>query len=76
VLAEWHLTPEYILENWTDELFELMWDKRNERMLAIESSIAAARGESPTAGRNYVVPQVAKEISDVEMFSKLGIGSA
>jgi len=57
-------------------LFELMWDKRNERMLAIERSIAAARGESPTAGRDYVAPQPAKEISDVEMFSKLGIGSA
>jgi hypothetical protein len=31
-LTEWHITPEYINEQWTEELFELMFRKRNERL--------------------------------------------
>lgn len=26
-MAEWHVTPDYIVNNWTDELLELMLDK-------------------------------------------------
>ena len=28
---EWHLTPEYILNNWTDEELDLMLEKLTER---------------------------------------------
>jgi len=31
MLAEWHLTPEYIINNWTDEKFNLMVEKLAER---------------------------------------------
>ena len=31
MLVEWHLTPEYILDNWTDEEFALMVEKLVER---------------------------------------------
>jgi len=30
-MVEWHITPEYILDNWTDELFDLMVVKMIER---------------------------------------------
>jgi len=29
--VEWHLTPEYVLNNWTDELLDLMIQKMVER---------------------------------------------
>ena len=41
-MAEWHVTPDYIVNNWTDELLNLMVDKlagRKEReMAAIEGT--------------------------------------
>ena len=30
-MAEWHLSPEYIMNNWTDELLDLMIEKLTER---------------------------------------------
>lgn len=30
-LAEWHLTPEYILHNWTEEILGLMLDRLADR---------------------------------------------
>ena len=30
-MAEWHVTPDYIVNHWTDELFALMVDKLKER---------------------------------------------
>lgn len=30
-MAEWHLAPDYIIDNWTDELFDLMVEKLIER---------------------------------------------
>ncbi len=31
MLAEWHLTPEYIIEKWSNEKLKLMVDKLVER---------------------------------------------
>ena len=31
MMTEWHVTPDYIINNWTDELFNLMVDKLVER---------------------------------------------
>lgn len=31
MMTEWHVTPDYIVANWTDELLNLMVDKLNER---------------------------------------------
>jgi len=31
LLAEWHITPNYIVSNWTEELLELMVTKLVER---------------------------------------------
>ena len=30
-MAEWHVTPEYIVNNWTDEKFDLLVSKLAER---------------------------------------------
>jgi len=30
-MAEWHVTPDYIVNNWTNELLDLMVKKLNER---------------------------------------------
>ncbi len=30
-MSEWHITPDYIINNWTDELFNLMVEKLVER---------------------------------------------
>ena len=30
-MTEWHVTPDYIVNNWTDELFDLMVEKFIER---------------------------------------------
>ena len=30
-MSEWHVTPDYIVNNWTDELLDLMTEKLVER---------------------------------------------
>ena len=30
-MTEWHITPDYIVNNWTDELLDLMVEKLVER---------------------------------------------
>jgi len=30
-MAEWHITPDFIINNWTDELLDLMVEKLVER---------------------------------------------
>jgi hypothetical protein len=37
-LIDWHLTPEYINEHWTEELLCLMFVKRRERIERITPS--------------------------------------
>ena len=32
-MSEWHVTPDYIVNNWSDELLALMTDKLVERKL-------------------------------------------
>ena len=32
MMSEWHVTPDYITNNWTNELLDLMIGKRNERI--------------------------------------------
>jgi len=32
LLSEWHVTPDYIVNNWTDELLGLMLEKLAERI--------------------------------------------
>lgn len=54
---EWHLTPEYIYEHWTEELLTLMFMKRKRRV----QRKAEAEGLIP------------REVSNEQAFEKAGI---
>ncbi len=36
LMAEWHLPPDYIINNWTDELLNLMVEKLTDRKLGVK----------------------------------------
>ncbi len=44
-MVEWHTTPDYIVNNWTDELFELMAAKLGERKQREKDDMDKARGK-------------------------------
>ena len=46
MLIEWRLTPEYIIDNWTDEKLLVMVEAMSDRM---ERRAAAMRGDSSIA---------------------------
>jgi hypothetical protein len=58
--VEWHLTPEYIHEHWTEELLTLMFLKRQRRI----ERHAEAVGDKP------------REISDSQLFERMGVKPA
>jgi hypothetical protein len=62
LLCEWHLTPDYILANWTDELFNLMVDKLVDRK---ERETAAMRGTSREHSTD-------NKVSDLSLFAQAG----
>jgi hypothetical protein len=73
-LRYWGTTPEYLLENWTDEQFERFWTGFNENRAA-ESSVLSEIHGGAAASDN--APQArSKRVSDVELFQQMGIGSA
>ena len=45
-MAEWHVTPDYIVNNWTDELLDLMVEKIVERRKR-EMQVAQSGEQSP-----------------------------
>ncbi len=55
MLAEWGLTPEYIVNNWTEELLNLMMQKLAERK-GLSSNGAGDRGRvgSQSSRKNMV----------------------
>ncbi len=72
MLAEWHLSPEYILENWTDMQIEAFWEARNRRIL--ETS-RAMRQPDREVDENlpHNAPSISRRVSDTELFSMMGI---
>jgi hypothetical protein len=65
-MAEWHITPDYIIENWTDELLALMVDKLSERK---EREVDAIKGRR-TSGVS--VQSSTQWVSDKELFAQAG----
>lgn len=58
-MAEWHIPPDYIVENWTDELLELMTEKLVDRKTHdIDSSHTTEHG--------------VQKVSDTELFKMMG----
>ncbi|MDV2988575.1 MAG: hypothetical protein P3T54_00215 [Dehalogenimonas sp.] len=60
-MAEWHITPDYIVRNWTDELLDLMVRKLVERK---EREAEMYRNKGGGSGDNLV--------SEEELFSQFG----
>jgi len=65
LLSEWHQTPDYIVNNWTDELLVLMVDKLSERKRRELDATKGSSTSSKFAGKEV--------ISDTEMFARMGI---
>jgi len=62
-LAEWHLTPHYINEEWSPELLWLMFHERHLEIQRMRTK-AEPRGEPD---------EVRRVVSDVELFKMMGI---
>ena len=60
-MAEWHLPPDYIVDNWTDELLELMIEKLVERRTR----------DTPPSGPVDTRPGV-RRVSDATLFRMMG----
>jgi hypothetical protein len=58
-LVEWHVTPDEINENWTEELLTLMFLKREERLTRVPKQVSA--------------PTVDRSVSDVDLFKRMGV---
>lgn len=69
MLVEWHLTPEYLLENWTDEQFEAFWQARNQRIVSIDRAIAKASKPNDAGSSS----EVTRRVSDQELFQLMGM---
>jgi len=56
-MSEWHLSPDYIVTHWTDELFNLMVEKLTERKKGKpeDSTISAETLASQSRGLIKVV---------------------
>ena len=60
-MAEWGVTPDYIVNNWDEDLLDLMIDRLNQRKQREQEAI---QGRSRNLGKTMV--------SDTELFSQLG----
>lgn len=64
-MAEWHIPPDYIANNWTDELLSLMIEKMTKRK---QGELDAIEGKP---GVGSVKPGV-EQVSDTELFGRMG----
>ena len=62
-MAEWHVTPDYVVANWTDELLQLMLEKLIERKDKQAKAIEEVRGRHISGGQ---------EIEDTTLFKMMG----
>lgn len=46
-MAEWHLPPDYIVNNWTEELLNLMVEKLTERKQRETKAIEKSGSQTP-----------------------------
>jgi len=64
-MAEWHLPPDYIISNWTDEFLNLMVEKLNERKKREADAIKGTHSESDSSD--------VEQVSDTELLARMGI---
>ena len=61
-MSEWHVTPDYIVTHWTEELLELMISKLTERK---QREVEAVKSPKVPVSNDQVV-------SDTALFAQLG----
>ncbi|MBU2249731.1 MAG: hypothetical protein KKD77_23495 [Gammaproteobacteria bacterium] len=66
-MAEWHVTPDYITNNWTEELLELMVSKLVDRQKRQSGAIEGAQ-----EGHRVAPVQNDRVVKDTELFRILG----
>lgn len=66
-MAEWHITPDYIINNWTDELLDLMCEKLAERKKREMNAIKGKAQDIPNLSPGTEV------VNDIELFRRMGI---
>lgn len=47
MLSEWHISPDEILERWTDERMAMFWEKRNDRIVRESEAMKRAMERDP-----------------------------
>ncbi len=65
MLSEWHLSPDYIVNNWTDELLNLMVEKLSERKQREVSTVGSSAREKPVESEEMFFAR-AKNLIKVE----------
>jgi hypothetical protein len=60
-MSDWGLMPDEINEKWTEERLALMFDKRNERIRAMNQESKPAEERGP------------QQISDMDFFQRMGV---
>lgn len=61
LLAKWYLPPDYIIDNWTDEILQLMTEKFMKRIETIQKELPSGLYEG------------VRTVSDIALFNQLGI---
>ena len=64
-MVEWHQPPDHIVNNWTDELLNLMIEKLVERKRRESEAVRGTSSASATQSGDRVV-------SDTALFAQLG----
>ncbi|MDD5081782.1 MAG: hypothetical protein PHU08_00270 [Dehalococcoidales bacterium] len=64
-MAEWHVTPDYIVTHWTEELLELMISKLTERKTREVEAVKGPKSVNPVSNDQIV--------SDKALFNELGV---
>jgi len=65
-MSEWHVTPEYVLNNWTEAELLLMFTKRNERRQRINQASEPKEKQPRRISRQDMAEQM-------KMWSERGI---
>ena len=64
MLAEWHLSPNYIVDNWTDELLALMTEKLTDRMARLTGTKTREMKEAELFSKAGHLIKVVKKSGD------------
>ena len=62
-MSEWHLSPDYIVNNWTDELLNLMIEKLSARYERQNPSGRAGQGEDQWVSEETLFAELGSKLT-------------